>query len=914
MAFDDLNDLSRRKQYVATAGQTVFPYPFPIFEDTDLVVYVNDSLQTVNANYTVSGEGNANGGDVVFVTALAADDVVTIFADTPIQRITAFIQGGAWTAARTNSEFNRLIAIVQELDHKISRTLRASVKEAVIPEMSDPDARANKFQYFDALGAPTFVTGEPTQPVTHERQISYPTEDQTVVSVAGGYTPGAGDLSVYLNGIRLVAGVDYAESSSTTITLAEGADDGDVIELAIGDVFDVTLAVTAKTSQDITATEGQTALTTNRSYVPGNDEIEVFLNGALLTPGSDYEETNSTTITMQSSLSDADQIRIIYGQSYNPTGALSADSIGRTLYPLTAGEIAGGVAPSDYSYPPGHGKRYGWVAGADCTSAIRNALLATDSTYGGEVIVPTGVGLITGGISSSRPRIKLRGEKGAELTVVGTGTFMTLTGDHVEIDGIRWTSTETTGNPPVAFTIQNASHAKVTNNVFNRTVFSCQSTVASAETGLSCTDNTFEGSYASWTGSDNANIIDTRGIRDVNISRNLFTCTSPERIAKISSSLQSNTTALVDDAWTGKRLVFADNILDVYAANGKQVIDLFTATFEVVIANNVISALGSWQEVIGCKAGGGTTTNQTPFSRGITITGNTITAATTGFVIGVQGAWGLVMENGNETVNITGNNIKHTTSATLGTIATYGYNLANIVGNVIERSVVTSGIGIQAYNNQISNIANNTLTYGHIVVRGTGSSSGGVAYSKQPQVALVTGNVIDDFKAEGAVMIYSCSGLEELVIADNALRNQTDDAVIAGAIWFTGTTAADLNIHDNAANLADTAKNIVYGSPTTTRYRQHDNSWGAGMPSVASATTVTLPSDGRVFNITGTTSITSVTASRAGREVVLKFAGALTFTDGSNLKLAGSMSTSADDTISLICDGTNWYETGRSAN
>ena len=24
MAFDDLNDLSRRKQYVATAGQTVF--------------------------------------------------------------------------------------------------------------------------------------------------------------------------------------------------------------------------------------------------------------------------------------------------------------------------------------------------------------------------------------------------------------------------------------------------------------------------------------------------------------------------------------------------------------------------------------------------------------------------------------------------------------------------------------------------------------------------------------------------------------------------------------------------------------------------------------------------------------------------------------------------------------------------
>jgi hypothetical protein len=51
-----------------------------------------------------------------------------------------------------------------------------------------------------------------------------------------------------------------------------------------------------------------------------------------------------------------------------------------------------------------------------------------------------------------------------------------------------------------------------------------------------------------------------------------------------------------------------------------------------------------------------------------------------------------------------------------------------------------------------------------------------------------------------------------------------------------------------------------------------------------------------------------------GQMVTLVFAGALTFTDGSNLKLAGNFGTSADDTITLVCDGTNWYEVTRSAN
>lgn len=92
---------------------------------------------------------------------------------------------------------------------------------------------------------------------------------------------------------------------------------------------------------------------------------------------------------------------------------------------------------------------------------------------------------------------------------------------------------------------------------------------------------------------------------------------------------------------------------------------------------------------------------------------------------------------------------------------------------------------------------------------------------------------------------------------------------------------------------------------------------GATLPTVASAGTVTLPNNANIVSVTGTTNITSITASYATREVKLVFAGVLTFTQGSNLKLnsaAGNFVTTANDMIHLVCDGTNWVEVTRSAN
>lgn len=84
---------------------------------------------------------------------------------------------------------------------------------------------------------------------------------------------------------------------------------------------------------------------------------------------------------------------------------------------------------------------------------------------------------------------------------------------------------------------------------------------------------------------------------------------------------------------------------------------------------------------------------------------------------------------------------------------------------------------------------------------------------------------------------------------------------------------------------------------------------------LASATALPQPTCD-IHNVTGTTAITSITATNfpAGKELTLIFADVLTFTNGNNLELSANMTTSALDTITLVYDGSAFYEKCRSAN
>jgi hypothetical protein len=75
--------------------------------------------------------------------------------------------------------------------------------------------------------------------------------------------------------------------------------------------------------------------------------------------------------------------------------------------------------------------------------------------------------------------------------------------------------------------------------------------------------------------------------------------------------------------------------------------------------------------------------------------------------------------------------------------------------------------------------------------------------------------------------------------------------------------------------------------------------------------------DGTTIPVNGTANITSLPVVATNRRVTLLFTGSAAgtgLTNGSNLKLASNFVYTPNDTITLQCDDTNWYEISRSVN
>lgn len=223
------------------------------------------------------------------------------------------------------------------------------------------------------------------------------------------------------------------------------------------------------------------------------------------------------------------------------------------------------------------------------------------------------------------------------------------------------------------------------------------------------------------------------------------------------------------------------------------------------------------------------------------------------------------------------------------------------VGNIV---VSPAGAGIKWDFLSYSTISGNSITSA-----GTHGIHGRVDFTGSTQVTfsgrnVITGNVIRASTIDAIRMTNVSAAETETIIANNAcLTSQTSGIDLGGSL--RGFAHGNL-LRGNVASITDA------GSANQCLNNIHELTGTYG-PDVVSAATITLPPVGESFEISGTTPITSVTASWPGRKVTLVFLDALTFTHGSNLLLADntSMTTSTSDTISLICDGTNWLETGR---
>lgn len=145
--------------YVATAGQTVFAYPFCIQDQSDLQVFT-ETTAGVRSNVTgtvvsVSGVGNEGGGDVT-ITALPLGTKVFFVRQSTFSQLWDASALNFFDPATVERVVDKLTLLSQEAKSVAERSVRLEPGESM-PALNRAD-RSGKALVFNDIGAPILVT------------------------------------------------------------------------------------------------------------------------------------------------------------------------------------------------------------------------------------------------------------------------------------------------------------------------------------------------------------------------------------------------------------------------------------------------------------------------------------------------------------------------------------------------------------------------------------------------------------------------------------------------------------------------------------------------------------------------------------------------------------------------------------
>ena len=150
---------TNRVSYAGNGSTTVFPYTYKIFDQDDLTVILRaangiETVQTITSQYTVSGVGNAGGGNVTMLTAPASGTTLVILREQDLIQELDIVPNDPFPADSLEGALDKLTFMVQQHQETLDRTIKASRTNTISSTEFSVSAanRANKIFGFDAAG------------------------------------------------------------------------------------------------------------------------------------------------------------------------------------------------------------------------------------------------------------------------------------------------------------------------------------------------------------------------------------------------------------------------------------------------------------------------------------------------------------------------------------------------------------------------------------------------------------------------------------------------------------------------------------------------------------------------------------------------------------------------------------------
>ena len=145
-----ISDTEPRVQYTATSGQTSFSVPFEFFTVNDIKVFNGTSQLSYNASpssasqYSVTGAGVSGGGSITLGGGATVNDIITIYRDLAVARSTDFPTSGAFQIDSLNTELDKVIAMIQQVERDLKFSPKAAATTSNTFNLTFPNLSANK--------------------------------------------------------------------------------------------------------------------------------------------------------------------------------------------------------------------------------------------------------------------------------------------------------------------------------------------------------------------------------------------------------------------------------------------------------------------------------------------------------------------------------------------------------------------------------------------------------------------------------------------------------------------------------------------------------------------------------------------------------------------------------------------------